>query len=98
MANTSDLPESFYYTQPINFTKVIDTNTLKDKSVIVTGGASGIGEGCVKAFAEAGCAQSVLKTTGLPPNTPHSAYVTILDINEANGTALTKSLTEKGHQ
>ena len=53
MADISDLPSHFYCTKPIDFGKTIDTNNLKDKSVVVTGGASGLGAGCVTSFAKA---------------------------------------------
>jgi predicted Rossmann-fold nucleotide-binding protein len=54
MSGSSGLPESFYCTKPVDFSKPVDTSNVKDKNVIVTGGASGIGAACVKAFAEAG--------------------------------------------
>ncbi|KAF2877742.1 hypothetical protein BDV95DRAFT_444622, partial [Massariosphaeria phaeospora] len=38
----------------------LDTGTLKDQNVIVTGGANGIGAGIVTAFAEAGAYVSIL--------------------------------------
>ncbi|KAF2115309.1 hypothetical protein BDV96DRAFT_646322 [Lophiotrema nucula] len=77
--STSDLPETFQHTQKIDFSKPVQASNLKDKSIVVTGGARGLGGGSVTAFAEAG------------------AWVTILDINEENGNALAKSLTDKGH-
>lgn len=51
---TADLPKSFYCTKPVDFSKSIDTSNLKDKSVIITGGANGIGLACAKVMAEAG--------------------------------------------
>ena len=54
MNGSSDLPESFYCTQPVDFSKPLDTSVLNGKSVIVTGGSSGIGLACVEALAEAG--------------------------------------------
>lgn len=54
MADPSNLPGTFYRTKPIDFSKTVDTSSLKDKSIIVTGGANGIGLACAKAFAEAG--------------------------------------------
>lgn len=54
MFSTSELPSTFYSTRPIDFTKEVDTSNVKDKSVIMTGGANGIGAGCATAFAEAG--------------------------------------------
>ncbi|KAF2711578.1 NAD(P)-binding protein, partial [Pleomassaria siparia CBS 279.74] len=47
-------------TKPIDFAKPFDSNSLKDKSVIVTGGSNGIGAGCVKAFAQAGAHVTIL--------------------------------------
>ncbi|KAF2011940.1 NAD(P)-binding protein [Aaosphaeria arxii CBS 175.79] len=60
MAETSKLPETFYSTNKIDFSKPIDTSNLKEKSTIVTGGASGIGAGVVTAFAEAGAYVTIL--------------------------------------
>ncbi|PSN61462.1 NAD(P)-binding protein [Corynespora cassiicola Philippines] len=60
MAPPSTLPASFVCTPKIDFSKTIDTSNLKGKNVIVTGGANGLGEGCVKAFAEAGAYVSIL--------------------------------------
>jgi short-subunit dehydrogenase len=54
MADPSNLPETFYTTKPIDFSKSVDTSNLKDKSILITGGANGLGLGCAKAFAEAG--------------------------------------------
>ncbi|KAF7197844.1 5'-hydroxyaverantin dehydrogenase, partial [Pseudocercospora fuligena] len=39
---------------PIDFTKQYDLSTLKERTALVTGGASGIGAGIVKALGEAG--------------------------------------------
>ncbi|KAF2420285.1 NAD(P)-binding protein [Tothia fuscella] len=41
-------------TEKIDFSESYDTSTLKGKSVLVTGGATGIGQDAAKAFAEAG--------------------------------------------
>ncbi|MCJ1365472.1 hypothetical protein MMC16_004594 [Acarospora aff. strigata] len=38
----------------VEFSRSINTSALKDKSVLVTGGASGLGAGFARAFAEAG--------------------------------------------
>ncbi len=54
--SSSQLPASFYSTKPIDFSKPIESSNVKNKSVIVTGGANGIGLACSKAFAEAGSA------------------------------------------
>lgn len=56
MASSSERPPSFYCTKPIDFSKPLDTSNLKDKSVIITGGANGIGLASATAFAEAGSA------------------------------------------
>ncbi|KAF2661709.1 NAD(P)-binding protein [Lophiostoma macrostomum CBS 122681] len=60
MSGSSSLPETFYCTKPIDFSKSVDTSNVKGKSVIVTGGANGIGAACVKAFAEAGAYVTIL--------------------------------------
>lgn len=44
----------YEYTGPVDHTTPIDRAKLKGKSVIITGGANGIGETCVRHFAEAG--------------------------------------------
>jgi hypothetical protein len=44
----------FPCTKPVDFSKPIDPSKFKDRSVIVTGGANGIGLGAVDAFARAG--------------------------------------------
>ena len=44
----------YEYTGPIDHTLPIDHAKLKGKSVIITGGANGMGETCVRHFAEAG--------------------------------------------
>ena len=44
----------YAYTGPIDHTVPIDYSKLKGKSVIITGGANGIGETCVRHFVEAG--------------------------------------------
>ena len=54
MTNDSSLPESFRSTQKIDFNRPIETENLKNKNVIVTGGANGLGAGCVVAMARAG--------------------------------------------
>ena len=56
----------------------IDYSFLHNSTVIVTGGASGLGAACVETFAS------------------HGAYVTIADLDEANGTRLATDLTAKG--
>ncbi|KAF2273895.1 NAD(P)-binding protein, partial [Westerdykella ornata] len=60
MASSLELPSSFYCTQPIDFSKPLDTDSLKEKSVIVTGGANGIGLASARAFAEAGAYVTIL--------------------------------------
>ncbi|KAH8169098.1 short chain dehydrogenase domain-containing protein [Sarocladium implicatum] len=44
----------YEYTGPIDHTIPVDTSKLKGKSVIITGGANGMGEACVRAFIAAG--------------------------------------------
>jgi NAD(P)-dependent dehydrogenase (short-subunit alcohol dehydrogenase family) len=44
----------YEYTGPIDHTTPIDHAKLKGKSVIITGGANGMGETCVRHFAAAG--------------------------------------------
>lgn len=44
----------YTYTGPVDHTVVPDRSKMSGKSVIVTGGANGIGEACVRAFAAAG--------------------------------------------
>jgi NADPH:quinone reductase-like Zn-dependent oxidoreductase len=56
----SPLPISGALTQPADLTKVIDTSRLRDQSVVITGGASGLGQAIVKAMAEAGYASVLL--------------------------------------
>ena len=57
----------------------MDFSDLKDKSVIVTGGARGIGRAVVQAFAEAG-ADVVIGDLRL-----EDAKATALEISEASG-------------
>lgn len=44
----------YTYTGPVDHTVVPDRSQMRGKSVIVTGGANGIGEACVRAFVAAG--------------------------------------------
>lgn len=44
----------YKYTGPVDCTVPLDKSKLQGKSVIITGGANGIGEQCVREFAEAG--------------------------------------------
>ncbi len=44
----------YTYTGPIDHTLPIDRAKAKGKSVVVTGGANGMGEACVRAFVAAG--------------------------------------------
>ncbi|KAF2012450.1 NAD(P)-binding protein [Aaosphaeria arxii CBS 175.79] len=44
----------YEYTGPLDHTTPIDTSNARGKSVIITGGANGMGETCVRAFAAAG--------------------------------------------
>ncbi|KAF2195824.1 NAD(P)-binding protein [Zopfia rhizophila CBS 207.26] len=60
MSGSQNPPEPFSCTVEIDFSKPIDTSNVKGKNVIVTGGAKGIGAGCVKALAEAGAYVTIL--------------------------------------
>ncbi|KAF2730902.1 NAD(P)-binding protein [Polyplosphaeria fusca] len=60
MSANSKLPDTFHVTKRIDFAKAIDVRNLKDKSIIVTGGANGLGAGCVTSFAEAGAYVTIL--------------------------------------
>lgn len=53
---TATMPQlpRYQYTDPVDHTVVPDTKRMKNKSVIVTGGANGIGEACVRAYVKAG--------------------------------------------
>ncbi|KAL5352064.1 hypothetical protein ACLOAV_002007 [Pseudogymnoascus australis] len=44
----------YAYNGPVDHTVAPDTTQMKGKSVIVTGGANGIGEACVRAYVKAG--------------------------------------------
>ena len=44
----------YTYTGPIDYTTRPDLATCIDKSVIITGGANGIGETCVREYVAAG--------------------------------------------
>lgn len=44
----------FNKTEAIPREAALDTSSLKGKSVLITGGASGIGEACLRAFVRAG--------------------------------------------
>lgn len=39
---------------PVDFSRIIDFRTVKDKTAVVTGGASGVGNGVVRALAQNG--------------------------------------------
>lgn len=45
---------------PVDFSKAIDTSRVKDKAALVTGGASGMGAGIVEALAQAGAYVTIL--------------------------------------
>ncbi|KAJ9610733.1 hypothetical protein H2200_005510 [Cladophialophora chaetospira] len=53
------MPLSPYTNKPVDVSVEPDTKTLRDKSVVITGGASGFGESHARAFAVAGNAQFV---------------------------------------
>jgi 2-hydroxycyclohexanecarboxyl-CoA dehydrogenase len=59
--------------------KLMDFSDLKDKSVIVTGGARGIGRAVVQAFAESGA------DVAIGDLRPEDANATALEISEASG-------------
>ncbi|TDZ14661.1 5'-hydroxyaverantin dehydrogenase [Colletotrichum orbiculare MAFF 240422] len=44
----------YTYTGPVDHTTIPDRSQVKGKSVIITGGANGMGEACVRAFVESG--------------------------------------------
>ena len=48
------MASSNYISSPVDFSKSIDINNLKGKTVLLTGGASGIGAATAKALAQAG--------------------------------------------
>jgi NAD(P)-dependent dehydrogenase (short-subunit alcohol dehydrogenase family) len=49
-----DLSNPNRHSKPVNFSEKYDTASLKDKNVLITGGSTGIGQGCVIGLAEAG--------------------------------------------
>ncbi|ORY15947.1 hypothetical protein BCR34DRAFT_597993 [Clohesyomyces aquaticus] len=60
MADPSSPLDPFRSTPKVDFTKNINLSNVKGKSVIVTGGANGIGAGCAAAFAAAGAYVTIL--------------------------------------
>lgn len=44
---------------PVNFSTPVNTSKLKDKSILITGGASGIGLACAKYMAKAGASVTI---------------------------------------
>jgi NAD(P)-dependent dehydrogenase (short-subunit alcohol dehydrogenase family) len=79
------MPE-YKYSGPVDSSVSINKTNLKDKTAIVTGGASGIGEGFVRALAAAGvyvCIGDINEDRGLElekelhryPTSQSSAYI-----------------------
>jgi 5'-hydroxyaverantin dehydrogenase len=82
-------------------------SSLKDKSVLITGGASGLGAAIALAYAEKGYARSFHSSRGrftavlkilMLILSQYSAYVTLADINEKLGNEYTTKLQAKGLQ
>jgi 5'-hydroxyaverantin dehydrogenase len=48
------LPPPSRPSNPVDFSTALDSSSLKGKNVLITGGATGIGQACVVAFANAG--------------------------------------------
>ena len=70
-----------WITSPVDFTKSLDAVKLKDKSVLITGGASGLGAGTAQAFAEVGAYVTIAD----------------LESQAAAADMLVKDLTSKDH-
>ncbi len=68
----------YEYTGPIDHTVVPDRTVCRGQSVIVTGGANGIGESCVRQYVEAGA----FVTFG---DMHDRGYEIQKELNEANG-------------
>lgn len=93
--NPDGLPTSevLYSESPIDLSVPYDATTVKGKTIIITGGASGLGAGMFRKFASLGCATPTPSLVNDVPNpTPSRACVIIGDLNTHRGEALAVSL------
>ncbi|WEW61726.1 hypothetical protein PRK78_007220 [Emydomyces testavorans] len=91
------MPIPRYEKQILDCTTPLNLESLIGKSVVVTGGAMGLGREYVKSFAAAGFVLFRLLNAARFPDidTGYSAYVTFGDINETQSAALTEELPGK---
>jgi hypothetical protein len=84
--------ERYTYTGPVDNTVLPDKSKLRGKSVIVTGGANGIGEALVRSLVAAEYARSLDAPFLDVLMYLASAFVTIGDNNEERGEEIAKEL------